>query len=155
MSPASRILGTGHYLPEVVRTNADLEKMVDTTDQWIFDRTGIRERHVAAEGEVTSDMALKASIRAMEMARTRPEELDLIKRILQSILCQREISKMADERCKNTPMLFAECGFDLCCCGHTIYRNFLSISAKNAFSAGVSSRPRACGAAAAGGTGLC
>ncbi len=74
----AQIIGTGSYAPEKVMTNHDLAKIVETSDEWIFDRTGIRERHVAAEGEVTSDMALKASIRAMEMARTRPEELDLI-----------------------------------------------------------------------------
>ena len=50
------IAGTGHYAPEKVLTNADLEKMVDTTDEWIVTRTGIRERHIAAEGELTSDM---------------------------------------------------------------------------------------------------
>jgi 3-oxoacyl-[acyl-carrier-protein] synthase-3 len=72
------IIGTGAYAPEKVLTNKDLEKMVETSDEWIVERTGIRERHVAADDEVTSDMALKASIRALEMASTRPEELDLI-----------------------------------------------------------------------------
>jgi 3-oxoacyl-[acyl-carrier-protein] synthase-3 len=72
------ILGTGAYAPEKVLTNADLERMVSTSDAWITDRTGIKERRIAAPGEVTSDMAVKASIRALEMARTRPEELDLI-----------------------------------------------------------------------------
>jgi 3-oxoacyl-[acyl-carrier-protein] synthase-3 len=59
-------------------TNHDLAKIVETSDEWIFERTGIRQRHVAAEGEVSSDMALKASVRALEMARTRPEDLDCI-----------------------------------------------------------------------------
>jgi len=72
------IIGTGAYAPEKVLTNKDLEKLVETSDEWIVERTGIRERHVAAEGEVTSDMALKASVRALEMASTRPEELDLV-----------------------------------------------------------------------------
>lgn len=72
------ILGTGSYAPSKVVTNKDLEKVVDTTDEWITERTGIRARHMAAEGEVTSDMALKASIRALEMARTRPEDLDAV-----------------------------------------------------------------------------
>src|SRR5262249_48760550 len=72
------ILGTGAYAPEKVLTNADLERMVSTSDAWITERTGIKERRIAAPGEVTSDMAAKASIRALEMARTRPEELDLI-----------------------------------------------------------------------------
>lgn len=72
------IIGTGAYAPEKVLTNKDLEKLVETSDEWIVERTGIRERHLAAEGEVTSDMALKASVRALEMANTRPEELDLV-----------------------------------------------------------------------------
>lgn len=74
----AQIIGTGSYTPEKVMTNHDLAKKVETSDEWIFERTGIRQRHVAAEGEVTSDMALKASIRALEMARTRPEDLDAI-----------------------------------------------------------------------------
>lgn len=72
------IIGTGAYAPEKVLTNADLERMVATSDDWITARTGIKERRIAADGEVTSDMAVKASIRALEMARTRPEELDAI-----------------------------------------------------------------------------
>jgi 3-oxoacyl-[acyl-carrier-protein] synthase-3 len=72
------ILGTGAYAPEKVLTNAELEAMVATSDAWITERTGIKERRIAADGEVTSEMAVKASIRALEMARTRPEELDAI-----------------------------------------------------------------------------
>ena len=64
----SRIAGTGSYLPENVLTNDDLAKLVDTSDEWIAARTGIRERHVAAEGETTSDLAYQASLRAMEAA---------------------------------------------------------------------------------------
>jgi len=74
----TRILGTGAYAPEKVLTNHDLEKMVATSDTWITERTGIRERRVAADGELTSDMAVKAAIRALEMAHTRAEELDAI-----------------------------------------------------------------------------
>jgi len=74
----TRILGTGAYAPEKVLSNQDLEKMVATSDAWIRERTGIRERRVAAEGELTSDMAVKASIRALEMAHTRADELDAI-----------------------------------------------------------------------------
>jgi 3-oxoacyl-[acyl-carrier-protein] synthase-3 len=74
----AQIIGTGSYAPEKVMTNHDLAKIVETSDEWIFERTGIRQRHVAAEGEVSSDMALKASVRALEMARTRPEDLDCI-----------------------------------------------------------------------------
>ncbi len=74
----AQIIGTGAYAPETVLTNADLAKKVETSDAWIVERTGIRERRVAAEGENTSDMATKAAIRALEMAGTRAEDLDLI-----------------------------------------------------------------------------
>ena len=76
--PMTQILGTGAYAPEKILTNKDLEKVVDTTDEWITERTGIKERRIAAEGEATSDMAFKASVRALEMASTRGEELDMI-----------------------------------------------------------------------------
>ncbi len=75
---AVSIVGTGSYLPERVLTNADLEKLVETTDDWIVTRTGIRERRIAAEGEFTSDMAARAALRALEEARISPEEVDLI-----------------------------------------------------------------------------
>ncbi|MCW8827988.1 MAG: ketoacyl-ACP synthase III, partial [Gammaproteobacteria bacterium] len=74
----SRIIGTGGYLPEKVLTNHDLEKMVDTTDAWITERTGIKERHIAAEGENTCDLAEQASLRAIEMAGIEASEIDLI-----------------------------------------------------------------------------
>jgi 3-oxoacyl-[acyl-carrier-protein] synthase-3 len=74
----AHILGTGGYAPEKIVTNDDLAKRVDTSDAWIVERTGIRARRQAAPGENTSDMAVKASIAALEMARTRPEEIDLI-----------------------------------------------------------------------------
>lgn len=74
----SKILGTGSYLPAQVRTNADLEKMVDTTDEWIFARTGIRERRVAAENEYTSDLAFEAAKNAIASAGISKEEIDLI-----------------------------------------------------------------------------
>ncbi len=76
--PRSQIVGTGSYFPEKVLTNADLEKLVETSDQWIVDRTGIRERRVAAPGESSSDMAAAASRRALEMAGLKAEDLDLI-----------------------------------------------------------------------------
>ncbi len=72
------IIGTGSYMPERVLTNHDLEKIVDTSDEWIFTRTGIRERRIAAEDEATSDMASAAARHAMEMAGVKPEDLDLI-----------------------------------------------------------------------------
>jgi 3-oxoacyl-[acyl-carrier-protein] synthase III len=74
----SRITGTGGYLPEGILTNADLEKMIDTTDEWIFDRTGIRLRHIAAPGETTSDLALHASRRALDAAGLHVADLDMI-----------------------------------------------------------------------------
>ena len=60
----SRIAGTGSYLPKKILSNAELEKMVDTTDEWIFSRTGIRERHIVADDEFTSDLALHAARQA-------------------------------------------------------------------------------------------
>ncbi len=74
----SRIVGTGSHLPARVLTNADLEKMVDTTDEWIRERTGIERRHIAAAGETTVDLAEPAARRALEMAGVRPEEVDFI-----------------------------------------------------------------------------
>jgi len=74
----SRILGTGSYLPARILTNADLEKLVDTNDQWIVERTGIRERHIAAEGEFTSDLATHAARAALEVAGLRPDDIDLL-----------------------------------------------------------------------------
>jgi 3-oxoacyl-[acyl-carrier-protein] synthase-3 len=71
-------LGTGHYVPARVLANTDLEKIVDTSDAWITERTGIRERHVAAEGEASSDMAAHAARRALEAAGLTADQLDLI-----------------------------------------------------------------------------
>ncbi len=72
------IVGTGSYVPEKVLTNAELEKSVDTTDEWIVTRTGIRERRIAAEGEFTSHMGAKAAQRALDQAGITPAEVDLI-----------------------------------------------------------------------------
>ncbi len=74
----SRIAGTGSYLPEKVLTNADLEKLVDTNDEWIRERTGIRQRHVAAEGQTTSDLAVEAAKRAMDAAGVQAKDIDLL-----------------------------------------------------------------------------
>lgn len=74
----ARIIGTGGYLPEKVLTNHDLEKMVDTSDEWILERTGISKRHIAAEGETTCDLAEQAARGAMEAAGKGPEDIDLI-----------------------------------------------------------------------------
>lgn len=75
---AARIAGTGHYVPEKVLSNHDLEKIVDTSDEWIVERTGIRERRIAAEGENTSDMAAAAARQALEAAELDAEDVDLI-----------------------------------------------------------------------------
>ena len=74
----SRIVGTGSYLPEKILTNRDLELAVDTTDEWIYTRTGIRQRHIAADGEKTSDLALNASRNALQAAGIAAGDLDLI-----------------------------------------------------------------------------
>jgi 3-oxoacyl-[acyl-carrier-protein] synthase-3 len=74
----ARIIGTGSYLPEKVLTNFDIEKMVDTTSEWILSRTGIVERRIAAEDEMTSDLAVKAAQRAMDMAGVSADQIDLI-----------------------------------------------------------------------------
>lgn len=75
---ASSIIGTGSYMPEKVLTNDDLSKIVDTSDEWITTRTGIRERRIAAEGQATSDMAAEAARRALADAGVTPEEVNLI-----------------------------------------------------------------------------
>jgi len=74
----SRIAGTGSYLPEKVLTNDDLAQIVETSDEWIAARTGIRQRHIAADGETTGDLAFHASIRALQAAGVDAEALDLI-----------------------------------------------------------------------------
>lgn len=72
------IIGTGKYVPEKILTNQDLEKMVDTSDEWIVSRTGIKERHVAAEHEATSDLAYHAAANALKSAGMHAEDLELI-----------------------------------------------------------------------------
>ena len=74
----SRIAGTGSYLPEKVLTNFDLEKMMDTSDQWIRERTGIERRHIAASGETTVDLAERAARAALDAAGVRPSDVDFI-----------------------------------------------------------------------------
>jgi 3-oxoacyl-[acyl-carrier-protein] synthase-3 len=74
----SVVLGTGGYLPEKVLTNEDLARMVDTSDAWVRQRTGIAERHIAAEGEVTSDLAVAAARAALATAGLVPDDIDLI-----------------------------------------------------------------------------
>lgn len=74
----SEIVGCGSYLPERVVTNAELSAKIDTTDEWIVSRTGIRQRHLAADGELTSDLALKAAERALENAAIPAAEVDML-----------------------------------------------------------------------------
>ncbi len=74
----AKILGTGSFFPEKMLTNKDLEKMVETNDEWIVERTGIKARRIAEDGVVTSDLALKASQRALEAAGRTPEDIDMI-----------------------------------------------------------------------------
>lgn len=74
----SKILGTGSYLPEKILTNKDLEKLVETSDEWIVERTGIRERHITPTGVNNSDLATRAATRALEMAKLTSKDLDAI-----------------------------------------------------------------------------
>ena len=74
----SRIAGTGKYLPARVLSNFDLEKMVDTTDEWIRSRTGIERRHIAADDETTCDMSEQAARRAMEDAGVGPDDIRFV-----------------------------------------------------------------------------
>ena len=74
----ARIAGTGSFLPERILTNADLEKLVDTTDEWIASRSGIRQRHIAAEGQTTGDLAYGAALAAMESAGISAGDIELI-----------------------------------------------------------------------------
>jgi 3-oxoacyl-[acyl-carrier-protein] synthase-3 len=76
--PRTRIVGLGKGVGSRVLTNFDLEKMVDTTDQWITERTGIKERHIAVDGQITSDMAAEAALEACRRASVKPEEIDCI-----------------------------------------------------------------------------
>ncbi len=74
----AKIIGTGTYLPEKILTNADLEKMVDTSDEWIVSRTGMKERRIAADHEYTSDLGFNAAKKAIEKAKIAPQDIDLI-----------------------------------------------------------------------------
>ena len=74
----SRIAGTGKYLPQKILTNSDLEKMVDTSDEWIRSRTGIERRHIAADDEATSDLAYHAARAAIEDAGLTPADIDFV-----------------------------------------------------------------------------
>ena len=77
-TPYARLIGTGSYLPERVLTNAELAQRVDTSDEWIRERTGIAQRHVAAEGQTTGDLAYEAALRALDAAGVKASEIELI-----------------------------------------------------------------------------
>ncbi|MDR2008341.1 MAG: ketoacyl-ACP synthase III [Alphaproteobacteria bacterium] len=72
----SKLISSGSYLPQKILTNIELSKMVDTSDEWIVSRTGIKERHIAAEGELTTDLALQAALKALQKANLRSEDID-------------------------------------------------------------------------------
>ena len=74
----SKIIGSGSYLPEKILTNHDLAKIVDTSHDWIFERTGIEQRHIASENESSVDMAYQASLKAISMAQLSPDDIDMI-----------------------------------------------------------------------------
>ena len=74
----SKVIGSGSYLPEKILTNHDLAKIVETSHDWIFERTGIEQRHIASENESSVDMAYKASLKAMSMAQLSPNDIDMI-----------------------------------------------------------------------------
>lgn len=78
MTIKSKITDTGSYLPKKILTNSDLMKMVETSDEWIFERTGIKKRHIAADGELTSDIALKAAENALKNSTIKAEEIEMI-----------------------------------------------------------------------------
>ena len=78
MTRRSLILGSGSFLPERIVTNAELAKMVDTSDEWITERSGIRQRHIAADGQFTSDLALKAAEHALEHAGVKAQNIDMV-----------------------------------------------------------------------------
>ena len=78
MTRHATIIGTGSYLPDTVMTNHDLERLVDTSDEWIFSRTGISSRHVVSEGESTSDLAARAATIAMERAGVSAADIDML-----------------------------------------------------------------------------
>jgi len=78
MTIRSKIISTGSYLPQKIVTNSELAKSVETSDEWITERTGIKQRHIAAEGELTSDIAANAALRALEKSGLKVEEIDMI-----------------------------------------------------------------------------
>ncbi len=78
MTPSVGILGLGYYVPEKILTNADLEKLVETSDEWIRTRTGISQRRIAADGQNTSDLAVQAALAALADAQLKPTDIDLI-----------------------------------------------------------------------------
>jgi 3-oxoacyl-[acyl-carrier-protein] synthase III len=90
MAPKAKIIGTGSYLPERILSNRDLEKIVDTTDEWIVTRTGMCERRIAHEGEYSSSMAIQAARKAIDHAKIqRMISISLLSQPLRLIICVR------------------------------------------------------------------
>src|SRR5258706_2982857 len=101
----AKIIGWGKYVPERVLTNADLEKMVDTTDEWITTRTGIKERHIRAEGENSSHMSVKSGKAALEKAGLTAGDLDMI-----IVACSTSDFMLPSVASQVQDMLGAKCG---------------------------------------------
>ena len=99
----SRITGTGGYLPEKVMTNADLEKIVDTTDEWITERTGIKKRHIVSDDEATCDLAEKAAIDAIDAAGINKEDIEEIAMEISENYSD-EITKIKEDVSKTRPI---------------------------------------------------
>ena len=78
MSRKAKIIGIGAYLPDTIKSNDDLATVLDTSDAWIKERSGIHQRHLAGEGELTSDLAVNAARNALANAKLTPEDIDLI-----------------------------------------------------------------------------
>ena len=95
----SRMISVGGYLPENIVTNHDLEKMVDTSDEWITQRTGISQRHICTEEEKSLDLAAQASVLAIQRAQLAPEDIDLI--VVATCTSDYALPSMACIRCIN------------------------------------------------------
>ena len=90
----SKINGTGSYLPEKKLTNKDLESMVDTTDEWIFERTGIKQRHISSEKETSSFMGFKAAEDAIKSSNISKSDIDLLNRTIHVMNIHNTVTKI-------------------------------------------------------------
>ena len=94
---SSALIGTGSYVPEKILTNFDLEKMVDTSDEWIRRRTGMVERHIVDGDTASSDLGIQASLKAIEVAGINPEEIDMVRDIMRETGALKYSEKKAEE----------------------------------------------------------